>query len=109
MNHPDPTLIDALEAEYLALAEKGDCTAIGYALEESDEVNFHAQAILMGVMQVSGTGPSPISVAMWAKIVRERLLEVLTKQVAPQWALREYPKRVEAFQDMAAEWQEEAA
>lgn len=109
MNDPSHTdhdrgLLDDLESEYMELAEKGDRKAVRYAMEES--VVFEC-AVVGNVMALLNS--SPPSRHLLGELIRKDLIKTLAKYAAPLWAAAELPKRVEATEQMVAEWQEEAA
>ena len=108
MNDPNAThdgLLDDLEAEFMALCEKGDRNAVRYAIEES--AGFEC-VVVGNVMALLAMKEAP-GVANLATIIRDSLMETLAKSVAPRWAEKEYQKRVAATHEMVAEWAEEAA
>lgn len=110
MNDPthtdhDQGPLDDLEAEYLALIRAIDPRAIEYAQAESEEVNLSIGTTVRALLRPL----NPSTAAVQWEAARRDLFKVLAEHVAPQWARDQYPKRVEATEQMLAEWQEEAA
>jgi hypothetical protein len=99
-NAPTDDLLEDLEAEFWAM---DTIKVINYAMTASAvfeaSLTGMAAALLEMPRESSGSGSH----------IRDRLLEVLRKYVAPQWAAEEQEKRVEATEEMVAGWAEEAA
>jgi hypothetical protein len=97
MNDPNDTpdyLLDDLEAEFLAMDA---IKMINYAMAASAvfeaSLTGMAAALLEMPRDGSGTGGH----------IRDRLLEVLTEHVAPEWAAQEATKRVAATEEAACD------
>lgn len=108
MNDPSYTdsinqaMLDDIHAEFMERASKGHQDIFDFALDYSEKFCDSAQEILMGLMKTS-SGGSP-GTAMWAVMARQSLLNVLEKEVAPEWCRTEYERRHQENVNMSNEW-----
>ena len=104
-DEPNQAMLDDLHAEFMAGVSIGERDKFDFALEFSDAVNMSAQELLMAFMTVAERGSADI--ALWAIMARQSFLNVMQKEVAPQWVETEYARRNQENMHLRNEWEDE--